>query len=923
MSASSDRTYFNLSPALSRHQGGMAFPEDGGAIEHELTTFPGNIDIERGPPVLQDTILRASPAPPLEIIRVSNDRNETGTRRSAVNSPAVRSVGIPDGRNITSLPAIDGTARTINPPEYITACHGYDNAMSKDEKGRESVQRIFDDDETSEKAGSLNYEHDVKKLELGAMQIDKAQPGSQQVGEPTSVAEDPWDLCAKHVWEYEKAMVTKWKEDIGNLLVFTGLFLTILTGFIIAFYPMLRPQPPDPTTQILLIISAQLAMVTASLGQPNLTEQQVSVLTGVGATTHPTPSVLSTGNLWFIAMICSIGAAAIAIAVGQWLHHYVDRTSSVPRKSVHIWYFRRRGLKEWHMQLIIDALPILLQISMALFLVGLIQLLWTLDDIVAATTTALVALLILPPVFTIFMPTFSPECPYKSRTSWWVFRLLRWLIASTVWLKVSHLKLLSTGITSMPNQIIQLCGQALMSMIQLCYLPLRMFRWYAVWVKWYVSAAKVANWREFEEYAVRSQSSEEQAENILLMLAEADEIVMDDTFLTTVVQPCLRKSNLPDALPVLYRILEHRAHEIDSHTTPPTLRWHSNDRDAPAIVAMGDLCVDVLSKYPTVHADNSDDDQKRIMHNLLHLVRAMPPTDSARAICRRVAELVQLHGEKWFRWVLNGDIVSRLHELSSGPNIKACICIDIFAKITRPKSHFFDYESQQMELLDMIRRLLDLIPSTETSVYAQFAELLMKSDVSHKVGAKLAWQVRIYGHKFRPDIAGTRKLLTYLPQTDDGCHTQRVLGTLSTALHFVTRLPQGDLTQIRNNVDTALAATAGYFNAQLDSIVEDLMEDGGWFSFYTLLCVCDDLVRAGDNMFAPDVVSALQKCAERCPAEHVWYEDIQRHMRNTRELSKVQYLPRKDTEQILDADTQARPGLASSSHGGAGRTGQS
>lgn len=154
------------------------------------------------------------------------------------------------------------------------------------------------------------------------------------------------------------------------------------------------------------------------------------------------------------------------------------------------------------------------------------------------------------------------------------------------------------------------------------------------------------------------------------MLAEADEIVMDDTFLTTVVQPCLRENGLPNALPVLYRILEHRAHEIDSHTTPPTLRWHPNDRDAPAIIAMGDLCVDVLSKYPTVHVDNSDDDQKRIMHNLLHLVRAMPATDSARAICKRVAELVQSHGEEWFRWVLNGDIVSRLHELSSGPNSK-------------------------------------------------------------------------------------------------------------------------------------------------------------------------------------------------------------------------------------------------------------
>ncbi|KAF9815699.1 hypothetical protein IEO21_04416 [Rhodonia placenta] len=840
--------------------------------------------------------------------------------------------------------------------------------MSKDEKGRRSVPRISDDDEPPEKADPLNYEHDVKKLELGAVQIDKVQSGSQQVDAPISVAEDPWDLCAKHVWEYEKAMVIKWKEDIGNLLVFTGLFLTILTGFIIAFYPMLRPQPPDPTTQVLLIISAQLAMVTASLGQPNLTEQQVSVLTGVGATTHPTPSVLSTGNLWFIAMICSISAAAIAIAVGQWLHHYVDRASSVPRKSVHIWYFRRRGLKEWHMQLIIDALPILLQISMALFLVGLIQLLWTLDDIVAATTTALVALLILPPVFTIFMPTFSPECPYKSRTSWWAFRLLRWLIASTVRCKVSHPRVWSTGVTSMPNRIMQLFGQTLMFMIQLCCLPSRMFhvcrKQLPTWIQWYVAAAKVANWREFEEYAVRSQSTTEQEENRLLMLAEADEIVMDDTFLTTVVQPCLRENGLPNALPVLYRILEHRAHEIDSHTTPPTLRWHPNDRDAPAIIAMGDLCVDVLSKYPTVHVDNSDDDQKRIMHNLLHLVRAMPATDSARAICKRVAELVQSHGEEWFRWVLNGDIVSRLHELSSGPNtfilefvardwlkglhfsdalvhfnkifepqlllnndvhaIKAYICIDIFAGIKRTQSHFFDYEGQQMRLLDEIERLLAPIPSTETSVYAQFTELLMKSDVSHKVRAKLAWKIRIYSHKFPPNIKNTRSLLTYLWKIDVDYHTQRVLWTLSTALHFATRLPQGDLTQIRNNVVTALAATAGYFNArQLDSIVGDLMEDGGWFSFYTLLCVCDDLVRTGDNMFAPDIVSALQRCAEQCPAGHVLYEDIQRHMRNTRELSKVQYLPRKDTGQTLVGDTQASPGLASSSHGGAERAGLS
>lgn len=88
----------------------------------------------------------------------------------------------------------------------------------------------------------------------------------QEALEAKRKPEDPWAKCAKEVWEWEESLVEKWKEDINNLLLFvsriygntiydlllfcrlsvahilirhvsqSGLFSTVLTGFIVPFY---------------------------------------------------------------------------------------------------------------------------------------------------------------------------------------------------------------------------------------------------------------------------------------------------------------------------------------------------------------------------------------------------------------------------------------------------------------------------------------------------------------------------------------------------------------------------------------------------------------------------------------------------------------------------------------------------------------
>ncbi|TBU36726.1 hypothetical protein BD309DRAFT_984756, partial [Dichomitus squalens] len=63
---------------------------------------------------------------------------------------------------------------------------------------------------------------------------------------------------AKVVKTYSDEMVKRWNEEIDNLLVYAGLFSSILTAFNVQSYLLLQPTTPDPTIAVLQQISLQL-----------------------------------------------------------------------------------------------------------------------------------------------------------------------------------------------------------------------------------------------------------------------------------------------------------------------------------------------------------------------------------------------------------------------------------------------------------------------------------------------------------------------------------------------------------------------------------------------------------------------------------------------------------------------------------------
>ena len=129
--------------------------------------------------------------------------------------------------------------------------------------------------------------------------------------------------------------------------------------------------------------------------------------------------------LWFPSLICTLSASSIAVTVKQWLYQYKQGLSGTSREISRLRQYRYENLLSWRVPEIIAVLPILLQIALALFMGGLLILLWSLHPLVALVGTALVGALFVFHFAPTLLPTFRPDCSYQSPQALGIFLALQ------------------------------------------------------------------------------------------------------------------------------------------------------------------------------------------------------------------------------------------------------------------------------------------------------------------------------------------------------------------------------------------------------------------------------------------------------------------------------------------------------------------
>lgn len=276
--------------------------------------------------------------------------------------------------------------------------------------------------------------------------------------------------------------------------------------------------------------------------------------------------------LWFSSLVFSLVSASLAILVKQWLQEYSAAISSQPRERTRIRQYRFDGLVRWRVNRIIMLLPLLLQIALILFFAGLLVLLWSLNIVVAGIVTVLIAIWIAFWLFTIVVPALHVDCPYKSSEAWGFFGFLqstrRLYVISAAYLERSWQYLVDSSADSMS-------------------FPERTRRMMANTIKHLAEQPYYSSWREREKVYV-SESSKELDQHTL---AGADEALLDDSLLDSIVRPCLNDLPLDDGVTCLLKLLTRRA-----NCTIDTIReWipSSKDKGIPSLIYVS---VDMLGK---------------------------------------------------------------------------------------------------------------------------------------------------------------------------------------------------------------------------------------------------------------------------------------------------------------------------------------
>ncbi|KAG8911855.1 hypothetical protein FRC02_006378, partial [Tulasnella sp. 418] len=188
-----------------------------------------------------------------------------------------------------------------------------------------------------------------------------------------------WSMYDKETGESDAELLEGWNKSLDILLIFAGLFSAINTAFIVESYKGLQPDPAEITNELLRLL------ITHRNDNITLTREDLNP-------GSPIPSAVVVNCIFFASLSSSLIAAFGAFAAKQWLTEYSSKGSTKP-----IWHKGRdrqskyTGLETWHFRFIMDLLPMLLQFSLFLFLVGLVEFLWVLERKVAMVQLVLTA----------------------------------------------------------------------------------------------------------------------------------------------------------------------------------------------------------------------------------------------------------------------------------------------------------------------------------------------------------------------------------------------------------------------------------------------------------------------------------------------------------------------------------------------------
>lgn len=212
---------------------------------------------------------------------------------------------------------------------------------------------------------------------------------------------DVWEEYCNESAVIDRELISELNGSLDVLLIFAGLFCAVLAALLIESYKLLLPSNDDQSLVLLENILITLHNKTA----PQLPMQQDF---------SPKPYAVRVNTLWFASLALALGVAVEVMLAKQWLHKYGEGLSNVPRLRTQLRQYRYDNLRRWALPEMVNFLPTLLHLALALFLLGLIDFLWNLNIFVATVTLSICTLFGGIYALLMILPHLYTDCPYKT-----------------------------------------------------------------------------------------------------------------------------------------------------------------------------------------------------------------------------------------------------------------------------------------------------------------------------------------------------------------------------------------------------------------------------------------------------------------------------------------------------------------------------
>ncbi|KAH9038139.1 hypothetical protein EDB84DRAFT_1577455 [Lactarius hengduanensis] len=215
-----------------------------------------------------------------------------------------------------------------------------------------------------------------------------------------------WSICLTHAEKFDRALVESWKGDMDGILIFSGLFSAVVSTFLVDSYKALQP---DAGTATAILTAQAVELLARSVGEAAPTPPNL-----------PSPNshtpFLIINALWFLSLVFSLACALSATLIQQWSRIYLQGTEErfIPHERARMRTYLQKGVQNFHLADMVDAIPMLLHISLFLFFGGLIVFLYNVDTTLARIILAFVVPSLVLYTLLTALPVFYYDCPFKT-----------------------------------------------------------------------------------------------------------------------------------------------------------------------------------------------------------------------------------------------------------------------------------------------------------------------------------------------------------------------------------------------------------------------------------------------------------------------------------------------------------------------------